>query len=189
MREFAKLASAFEVNLDSGGDTETVTVEYDTDWDDDRRLLGVASAKGKTILPFGVETTTDGAQFSVGLVFRRIRFWLTWTRTASDSTQTPVVDSWALKHIRLPLSGSTYRITVPLNFKEWGGRLPGDIKQELEALLLKDGFVRLQHGDHPAHHSHRVRLSFVSGTDRTGDDDRGSREVTVVEVPLSGYEG
>lgn len=191
MREFAKLASAFEVNLDAGSGTETVTVEYDTDWDDDRRPLGVASAKGKTILPFGVETTTEGTQFSVGLAFRRIRFWLTWTRTASDSTQTPVLDSFVLKHIRLPLSGSTYKLTVPLTLgpEGWGGRTAGQIKEELEDLLVKDGFVRLQHGDHPAHHSHRVRLSFVSGVDRTGDDDRGSREVTVVEVPLEGYEG
>lgn len=191
MREFEKLASAFEVNLDSGSDTETVAVEYDTDWDDDRRLLGVASAKGKTVLPFGVETTADGALFSEGLSFRRIRFWLTWSRTTGDSTQTPVLDSFVLKHIRLPLSGSTYRITVPLALgpEGWGDRTAGEIKQEIDALLVKRGFVRLQHGDHPDHHSHRVRLSYVSGTDRTGDDDRGSREITVVEIPLEGYEG
>lgn len=191
MREFDKLASHVEVNLESGGATETVTVEYDTDWDDDRRPLGVASAKGKTILPFAVAATAEGTDFSTGLTFRRIRFWLTLARDPGDSTRTPVLDSVVLKHIRLPLSGATYRLTVPLAFgpEGWMGRTAGEVKHELDELLLKRGFVRLQHGDHPHHASHRVRLSFVSGVDRTGHDDRGSREITVVEVPLDGYEG
>lgn len=191
MREFEKLASHVEVNLDSGSATETVAVEYDTDWDADWRTLGTASATGKTVLPFAVSATTEGTSFSTGLAFRRIRFRLTFARDPADATQTPVLDSFVLKHLRLPLSGQSYTVTIPLQVgpEGWGGRTAGQIKEELEALLTKQGFVRLQHGDHPDHRSHRVRIAYVNGGDRTGLDDRGYRTINLVAVPLEGFEG
>ncbi len=192
MREFDKLASHFEVNLENASATETVTVEYQIDQATGWTTLGVAStADDKTTLPFGVITTAEGPQFSEGLRFRRIRFRLTWARNPADSTKTPVLDSFALKHIRLPLSGASYSVTIPLALgpEGWGGRRAGAIKQEIDALIVKPGFVRLQHGTEDDAASHRCRLSFVQGADKTGQDDTGVRNISLIVVPLSGYEG
>lgn len=191
MREFDKLASHFEVNLEDASATESITVEYKTDWDGDWTPLGVATAIGKTIMPFGITTTDEGTSFSEGLVFRRIRFRLTWARSGSDTSLTPVLDSFLLKHIRLPLSGATYSVTIPLELgpEGWGGRRAGAIKQEIDALIVKPGFVRLQHGTEDDAASHRVRLSFVQGSDKTGQDDTGVRNISLIVVPLSGFEG
>lgn len=192
MREFDKLASHIEVNMENGTSTETVLVEYRTDWNDGWTTLGTVNAKGKTILPFGVQTLTDGSFFSYGQVFRRIRFQLTFARTASDSKQTPVLDSLVLKHIKLPLSGESFTVTLPLGGlppEGWSGRTATQIKRDVENLLAKQGFIRMEHGQDPTHRSHRVRIASVNGLDRTGEDDRGRRTIVVVGIPLTGYEG
>jgi hypothetical protein len=192
MREFDKLASHFELNLENASATETVGVEYMTDWDADWTSLGTAAtANDTTTFPFGITTFADGGIFSEGLRFRRIRFRLTWNRDPNDATQTPVVDSFALKHVRLPLSGAAYSLSIPLTFgpEGWGGRRTGQIKEDLDALIVKPGFVRLQHGTETSHTSHRVRLSYVQGNDKTGHDDGGMRNVNLVVIPLAGYEG
>jgi hypothetical protein len=116
---------------------------------------------------------------------------VTWARDPEDSTKTPVVDSFSLKHIRLPLSGAAYTVAIPLELGPdgWGGRRAGQIKEELEALIVKQGFIRLQHGTEDDHTSHRVRLSYVQGSDKTGHDDGGLRNISMIVVPLPGYEG
>jgi hypothetical protein len=187
MREFDKLASHVEINLEAGTASETVAIEYLCDGETSWTLLGTASARGKTILPFGNEVQDDGTIVSRGVLFRRIRFRLTLNRDPDDSRLTPVLDSFVLKHIRLPLAGASFTLTVPLYWgaEGWGDRTCEHIKEELDALALSSEFVRLEHGDD----SYRVRVSYINGNDRTGGDDRGSRTLNLVEVSLPGYDG
>lgn len=187
MREFDKLASHIEVNLESATSTETLAVEYLCDYDTAWTALGTANAIGTTILPFNVVTQADGTSFSEGRAFRRARFRATLSRSATNSALTPVFDSFVLKHIRLPLAGATFNLTVPLYWGEdgWGGRTCDGIKDELNALALKRGFIRMEHGAD----SFRTRISFITGSDRTGDDNQGTRTFSLVEVRLDGYQG
>lgn len=190
MREFDKLASHLEVNMENATEDEVLTIEYAIDGhgnDIAWTLLGEVTAAGKTILPFNVDTLSDGKRFGTGEVFRWIRFRLTMRR-GSDITQTPVMDSLVLKFIKLPISGSAFTLTMPLMYghEGWGDRTMQQIKDDVADLLTKTGFVRLELREGE---SLRVRLSQVTGFDRVGDDDRGDRTLRVVRIPLDGYEG
>lgn len=190
MREFDKLASHLEVNMENATADEALTVEYAVDGHGNNvawTLLGEVTAVGKTILPFNAETLADGTVFGTGTVFRWIRFRLTMRR-GSDATETPVLDSLVLKFIKLPISGEAHTLTMPLLFghEGWGDRTNAAIMADVEALLAKRGFVRLEMGEGE---SIRVRLSQVTGFNRLADDDRGDRTIRVVRIPLDGYEG
>lgn len=192
MPEFDKLASHVEVKMTNATTDEAMLIEYRLDHDSSDNdtvwtTLGEVTATGPNILPLGVQTLADGTTFGQGVVFRRLRFRLTMRR-GSDPTQTPVMDFMTLKFIKLPISGAAYTISIPLQFghEGWGDRTMEQIKAEFQALVTKQGFVRmqLQEGE-----SVRVRLSQVTGTDRIADDDRGDRMIRVVRIPLDGFEG
>ena len=188
MREFDKLACHIEVNLVNGSATELVRVLYKIDDDTSFTELGTATTTGKTILPFGVTTLSDGTRFSRGTSYRRIRIRVEFER-GSDETQTPIVDSIVLKHIRLPLTGQVFTLSIPLDFDEWEGRSVSQIMTELDALLGSPEFVRLSYGYDDEQLSHRVRLSRLSGQNQTGLNPMGGRQVTIIAVPLDGYDG
>lgn len=187
MREFDKVASHLEFNVETASATETITVSYMRDYDTSWTLLGNITASGKAIIPLNVGTY-DGNDFSYGLNFRRIRFLVQMSRDPSDSTVAPLLDSFVLKYIKVPIATATYQLSIPLDFEEWEGRGPDAIKAELDTLIESNQFIAFHHGD-PNHSVHRVRLSYVRGVDSTGQDYRGRRDITVVEVPLEGYEG
>lgn len=194
MREFDKLASHLEINMNSAGETEYVTAAYRKDfWTDWVELSDFpANRRGKTIVPFGVEPLSDGSYFSRGVTYRRIRFMFFFQR-GSDETQTPLLDSVTLKHIRLPLTGKVFNITIPL--EEIGdagfeGRSVEEVKAEIDDLVESTQFIRFQHGyEEGTNYSHRVRMSMLRGPDRTGKRTAGNRNISVVVIPLDGYDG
>lgn len=195
MREFQKLASHMEINCTSVTSTELVRVYYKKNFDVNWTLLGVTepsddpdSDEVKVVLPFGV-AVTDGRQFSRGLSYNRIRFRFEFER-GSDATKTPLIDSFVLKFIRIPLTGEVFTFTIPLDKDaEFEGRSMAQIKVELDALLESNEFVLLQHGYNEDELNHRVRLSRLGGRDKTGLNAQGERVVTVIAVPLEGYNG
>lgn len=193
MREFDKLASHLEINMEHATEDEYVQIEYQKDfWTDWVVLDTLAVDRGKTIIPFGIETMSDGTLFSRGLSYRRIRFRINFFR-GSDSTQTPILDSLVLKHIRLPLTGKTFTITIPLEElgeRGFENRSIDQIKEEIDALVSGDEFVRFQHGyEEGTNYSHRVRISRLSGPDKTGLKTAGNRSLSVIVLPLEGYDG
>lgn len=195
MREFEKLASHLEINCKSVTDTELVRVYYKKNFDANWTLLGVTEPSTdpdtdeiKVVLPFGIEVT-DGRQFSRGVSYNRIRFRFEFER-GSDATKTPLIDSFVLKFIRIPLTGEVFTFTIPLDREgEFEGRSMAQVKVELDELLASNEFVLLQHGYNEDELNHRVRLTRLGGNDRTGLHPRGSRVVTVLAVPLEGYNG
>ena len=211
MREFDKLASHVEINMENTTPLEGVTVEYKTDFDTSWTNLGVAFAYDpdgdsavtaflgiaptaarmqKFILPFGVRVSDAGEAFSYGLKYRRIRPRLTFERDPDDITQTPILDSIVLKYIRLPITGEYFTVTIPLDFSgEWEGRSAAQIKVEIDDLLANDEFILMNHGYDEDQLNHRVRLTKVGGNDRTGPNSIGGRGVTVIAIPLEGYNG
>lgn len=190
MQEFDKLASHIELNAEVATTTENIQLFYDVDYTNTWVLLGTVTSVGHHILPFGVRTYL-GQDFSYGLTFRRIRFRLEMNRansSAADTVLAPMLDSMVLKFLRIPISSSTYNLSVMLDLEDFEGRGPDQIKYELDQLLESNEFVSMSI-DFTAQEPKRVRVSQVRGTDSTGADFRGMRNVTVVELPLPSYQG
>jgi hypothetical protein len=187
MQEFEKVGDRFEVRLDYGSTTESVTVKYQVDYDTTWYTLGAAEATGKSVFYFGVDTTEDMKIFSYGLAFSRIRFRLEFV--SSDTTLSALLDSFVLKFRKLPLESSTHELMFPLIFDDCYGRGPWEVKKELDALMSSRQFVRLRLDSDPETPSKRISLSLVGGDDSTGQDYRGFRRVTVIEIPAEGYDG
>lgn len=190
MREFKKRASHIEINMAEDSSTSAdcrVLVQYKTDYNGNWYTLGEARSTGKSILPFAVRTV-EGRELSAGKAFYRIRLRLTFQR-GSDATQTPILDSVVLKYQKTPVLTGTYTISIPLDFfEEDRGYGPDWYADRLDELLAADGFLFLKHA-HPSHPYIRVSLSMVNGRDRTGDDLSNYRDITVVEIPVLGYDG
>ena len=183
---FDKIASHLQVNIppDPVGATatETVTVRYRVDGAADFTHLGTLSAPGRRILPFGA------APDYLGVAFGEIE--LEWSMARGGTvTTSPAVKAVALHFLKNPHPRDSFTIHVPLDFDAalWDydpgeGRSRGavEIRQDLEALLTKRGLVKMEWG----RYAWRVRLAQVTGSDATGRDERGSRLVSVVEVPI-----
>lgn len=186
MQMFYKLGSHVEGiirDMPSGG---SVAVEYKIDQESNGwQSLTSLTAAGEFEYPFSAAAVNTG-QFSNGLAFRRIRFRL--TVTSPSSTTSPIIDSFVLKFIKVPFGGSSWTISVPLSFNEWDGRTPEQIKRDLDALSTSRKMVRLVHGS-DYKRSRRVYVARVGGNNGTGEDDRGFRDLTLVEVPLAGWDG
>ena len=183
MPAFRKLASHMELVLEDALDNGTLTgrasLRYQIDNDPAWHLMGTADRIGRTIFPFRIEPSEGSSGFSRGLSFTRIRFRL---ELASDDIHlSPVVRSFMLKFIKLPMSvsGRAFTFKIPLTQdRGYKDRGPTEMANELIALTASDRFAELLHGSE----SYRVRVSQVRLADMTGYDQRGIAEVSCIEI-------
>ena len=183
MRKFQKLASHMEIEIphfESG--VVSAAFQHSIDM---AAFVGVPATfeQGSVVIPFGVETLSDGTLFSRGQLFDYYN-WLLMMGT-TDPAFSPIIDSLTLKFIRRPLKGAGWIIRIPFDFKdpEWRGKTKLDIKQQIDALIDSPHYVRMQHGpDYKK--SRRVYISRVGGVNATGDDQRGFRTISVTEVGI-----
>ena len=184
---FRKLASHFEVNMRDptrGTNMATipfegsVTVEYMTDVCPTWQMLGTVEGYGRTVLPFNVVD-----QFVRGTVFTWIEFRYTMERGA-NTRLTPIIDSTVLKYIKLPLEGRTWTCTVDLEFETYGAYGPEQLSDFITRLTMATTFTKMQH----LGNTYRVRVSQVNGAEATVFDGRKALTLSIVAVPIPGYE-
>lgn len=184
---FRKLASHFEMTLrDPSRGTDmpqqpwqgSVKIEYMTDETQQWMTLGTVTGYGRTVFPFN---RVDG--FNLGTDFNWIEFRYTMTRGA-NTKQTPVVDSTVLKYIKLPLEGRTWTCTVDLEFKQYGAYGPEQLADFITRLTTAETFTKMLHGGR----EYRVRVSQVNGAEATTFDGRKALTLSIVNVPIPGYE-
>jgi hypothetical protein len=201
---FDKIMSHVEIYMSywAGLETHQWPIQYKTDRHDWYGLGGVGSDNAVpnadneifSILPFGLETLPDGNGFARGEVMRWVKF--RFNPATYDVTTTPLMDFMTLKYITRPLQNSTFSLHIPLNCPRAMGdaqgrpRGPQTIKEELDNLAASPGFVRLTHnGMSENQRSHRVYLSRVTGNNSTGMSPNGMRIVSLVQIPMPGWEG
>ena len=188
MQEFTKIASHLEVNVENATSTETITLYYRRNFETSWTLLGNIQTNGKTIIPFSV-SAFEGQDFSYGLPFDRIRFRVEMNR-GSTITKTPIIDSIVLKFLKVPINTPTFQLSVLMDSTDIEGRGPNEIAADLDTLVASEQFVVLQLGDIGLQtEPHRVRVSYVRGAHGVGGDPRGTRDITVIAVPLENYQG
>jgi hypothetical protein len=177
MPAFTKIASHLSATMEYATANERIDVSYMKDDDASFSPLGQLAATGEQALEFG-DPLAIPSLGSEGLGFRRL--WLRFSGVTSAAAQTPVLDSAVLKFIKVPDGLKTWTMTIPLMFtRTWKGKSAGELKALLDALIEDDRFFVFTHG--AAHY--RVRLAQQQGADRTGLDERGARQINLVEIP------
>jgi hypothetical protein len=169
MKGFDKIAAYLHCFVDRANPTNTLTWRYMTDFDTtwhDMPDNATLDLPGRRVLSFGME----------GLVFDRIRFWL--HLTSATEMDSPLLDSFGLYYVKNPRSGFSWSCTIPTPMRRYDNRTPAQVMADLDALSTKRGFVVMTHRGN----DYRVRISQSFGENKTAQDDRGGRTVSIVHI-------
>lgn len=183
MLAYYKLASHIELVIDDALENQTplgdVTVRYQVDYDPTWHPLRTVSGVGRYVMPFGVIEREDGTDFSVGDVFRRIRFRI--ESNSKSETLTPLIQNVLFKYIKIPISQLSWTFDVDLTANEgYKGTSNEEALAYLESLKTSQEMTRFVHRNR----EFRVRIAQTSGQEQAGYDERGVTTVSVVEVGL-----
>lgn len=195
---YQKTASHIEINVANVSSTAWIAVDYALDNEDGFPYTLSSSittaddgtSRGKIVLPFGVETiTVDGVsgQFSRGQEFNRIRLRI--RMETSDPEESPIIDSVVLKFVKQAQPYALYSLAIDLDYEsESMGITPSETRKNLADLLVADQFawVRLGNFHKPVF---RALITAERGSEATGNDQRATRQISVIEYALAGYEG
>ena len=181
--EVDKLALKLKVETQDCSSTETVIVQYATDYSESYSSLTDASG-ASTITSDGITTYAFGS--SAGTEFRAIKFKLTLARTTTTSTanykkKTPDVVSMTLEwRKKLPAKWG-HQVQLDLN-KEYKGKTPKELRTALvtaiESKTLNEFTFR---DDSGGTRNYYVDVVSATGLEYTGHDERGISTVNLVE--------
>jgi hypothetical protein len=159
--------------------TETIAVSYRTDAIADYTPMGTVTASGRTVLNFD-----GGGVEDEGLEFRWVQFRLDFARDAGDATKSPVLDSIVLNFQKLPnRANKSWTLPLRVDFEEqWMGRTNWDMSEHLDELTTTRRYTTFRPFKEDDDYTFRVYVAQVKGPQGTGLDDRGRREVNIVEV-------
>src|SRR3972149_1012236 len=186
MTGFATVNGHCEINtgdvFSDGTPTGEISLFYQSDTDPGWHLMGKMDRIGRAIFPFNLIETEGDATFSAGLLTRRIRFRLDF---ASDNPKySPVMRSFLVKFIKIPLSTITWTFEVDLKKVSFMGMGVNDIANHLDDLAHSTELCEFIHRDR----HYRVRVAQVSGSEKTGVDPRSVKQLSIVEMVLPANE-
>ena len=175
--EVDKLALKLKVETQDCSSTETVIVQYATNYSESYTSMGTITSDGITTYTFGSGVGTD---------FRSIKFKLTLARTTTTSTanykkKTPDVVSMTLEwRKKLPAKWG-HQVQLDLN-KEYKGKTPKELRTALvtaiESKTLNEFTFR---DDSGGTRNYYVDVVSATGLEYTGYDERGISTVNLVE--------
>ena len=176
--EVDKLALKLRTEVQGMSSTETVKVEYATDYSESY-TTAVAS-----ITSNGTDVYTFGS--SLGTAFRSIKFRLTLARSTATTTglekfESPDVVSLTLEwRKKLPAKWG-HTVEVDLN-KEYKGNSPKDLRSNLISSIESTTLVEFTfRDDSGGTRNYYVDVVSAAGMEFTGYDERGSTMISVVE--------
>lgn len=182
MPMWSKLASHIDVNL-LPGSTGSVQVEYMTNETSPAWVsLGTTSDVGRTRFYFG-ENYTDykGVEWTKpqGVPFDWIEFRYTFDGLDGDDYSTPIVDSFVLKFIKVPLQTLSWSFSVPIMFdEEFYDVGPKELYTLLTGLTSLEAFVPMVYKDQ----TYRVVIAQTQADRFSGEDNRSRFQLIVLEV-------
>ena len=175
--EVDKLALKLKVETQDCSSTETVIVQYATNYSESYTSMGTITSDGITTYTFGSGVGTD---------FRSIKFKLTLARTTTTSTanykkKTPDVVSMTLEwRKKLPAKWG-HQVQLDLN-KEYKGKTPKELRTALvtaiESKPLNEFTFR---DDSGGTRNYYVDVVSATGLEYTGHDERGISTINLVE--------
>ena len=175
--EVDKLALKLRVEVQDASSTETVAVEYATDYAESYTSLGTITSDGITSYTFGS---------SAGTAFRAIKFKLSLARTTNTGTVnytklTPDVVSTTLEWRKKLPSKWGHQVQVDIN-KEYKGKSPKDLRAALLSAIESTTLVEFTfRDDSGGTRNYYVDVASATGMEYTGTAERGIRTINLVE--------
>lgn len=102
------------------------------------------------------------------------------TNTASPSKDTFIIEHMSLSFLKVRSASGSWIADIDLS-EPWMDKSPQELIDKLDNLLQAQRFFSFRHRDK----TYRVRLAQVTGSDYPGFDERGSRRVNIVEIPIT----
>ena len=175
--EVDKLALKLRVEVQDASSTETVAVEYATDYAESYTSLGTITSDGITSYTFGS---------SAGTAFRAIKFKLSLARTTNTGTVnytklTPDVVSTTLEWRKKLPSKWGHQVQIDIN-KEYKGKSPKDLRAALLEAIESTTLVEFTfRDDSGGTRNYYVDVASATGMEYTGTDERGISTINLVE--------
>jgi hypothetical protein len=173
--EVDKLALKLKIEIQDSSSSETVVVEYATDYSETYTSVGTLTSNGITTYKFGS---------SFGTEFRAIKFKLTLARAAStdeDKKKTPDVVSLTLEWRKKLEAKWGHQVQVDLN-SEYKGNTPMELRSKLlEAIEKKTLNEFTFRDDSGGTRNYYVDVVSATGLEYTGHDERGVSTISLVE--------
>jgi len=176
--EVDKLALKLKTEVQDASSTETVKVEYATDYSESY------TDAGSTITSNGIDTYTFGS--SAGLDFRAIKFKLTLARSSATTTglekfESPDVVSLTLEYRKKLPAKWGHSIQVDLN-NDYKGKNPKDLRAALISAIESTTLVEFTfRDDSGGTRNYYVDVVSATGVEFTGSDERGTSTISVME--------
>ena len=180
--EIEKLALQLKVEVQDSSSTETVVVQYATDYNE-----SYSSPTGGTlgtITTDGITTYTFGS--NVGTPFRAIKFKLTLARTTNTGTanylkKSPDVVSMTLIWRKKLEAKWGHQVGVSLN-RDYKGKTPKQLRAKLIEAIESSTLVEFTfRDDDSTNRNYYVDVTSATGLESTGYDERGSSTIMLVE--------
>jgi hypothetical protein len=170
-----KLAMQLLVECKTMTANETAVIDYALNYADSTWTnLGTISINGITTYNFPNSTTPTGT------AFRAIRFRITLARGSTTTLTPDVVSLTFIYRKKLPAKWQ-HSFTVDLD-SEYAGRSPKDMRSDLITAIESTAKVEFTHrSDTGGTRNFYVDVVSATGLENTGDDERGTSQVTVVE--------
>ena len=181
--EIKKLALKLKVEVQDSSSSETVQVQYATNYveeysGDTGGSLGTIEADGITTYEFPNSTTPSGTEF------RAIKFKLTLSRAnsvAADKKKTPDVVSMTLEWRKKLEAKWGHQARINLN-KTYKGKSPKDLRSSLVSATESASLVEFTfRDDSGTTRNYYVDVVSASGVEGSGYDERGMSTVNLVE--------
>jgi hypothetical protein len=181
--EVDKLALKLKVEVQDASSTETVIVQYATDYSESYSSLTDASGSS-TITSDGITTYVFGS--NAGTEFRAIKFKITLARTTNTSTvnykkKTPDVVSLTLEWRKKLESKWGHQVQLDLN-SEYKSKSPKDLRSALLSAIESTSLVEFTfRDDSGGTRNYYVDITSATGLEYTGYDERGTTTINLVE--------
>lgn len=181
MAGFLKTWSHVEVNIANPTNAELlngkVSVEYRTEENPNTWVhMGDADRFGRNVFKFNI----DGKGKPVGETSYKIE--LRFRLTTSVASESPIIDSFVLKFIKLALPGNAWQVVVPMDSENLAGVGPNEITEALARQTYQGGFSFLIHKNK----EYRCRISQVQYSEGSGEVPFKHFQVNMIEVPIPG---
>jgi hypothetical protein len=187
--EVDKLALKLKVEAQDLSTTETVRVEYATDYSETYSVLRNSAGSDistitSTTLGAASGLTTFSFGSNAGTAFRAIKFKLTLARATStndDKKKTPDVVSLTLEWRKKLESKWGHQVQVDLS-NEYKGKSPKDLRAALLAAIESTTLVEFTFRDDTGGtRNFYVDVGSATGLEYTGYDERGVSTLNLVE--------
>ena len=179
--EVDKLALQLKVEVQGASSTETVKVEYATDYDDTSDGAYTNLTSSALITSNGVRTfslPTDA--IPVGVEFRSVKFRLTLAR-GSTTTNTPDIVSMVLVYRKKLEAKWGHQVQINLN-DEYRGNNSKELRSKLIAAIESTTLTEFTFRDDTGGtRNYYVDVRAATGIEYSGYDERGSTTITLVE--------